>query len=511
MTASAVPISEQQGTGAALERGLVLGTCTVVTFLYAMTVTIANVSLPQMQGALSASPDQIAWVVTSNLVATAVATPLSGWLLAKFGRRALCNGCVIAFGLASLACGLSDSLTELVVFRALQGATGAPLVPASQAIVLDTYPKHRHGVVIAIYGMGSVLGPIVGPVVGGWLSETYNWRWVFYMTVPFAVVALLGTLAFIHDRHHTGKARVDWFGFVLLAVALAAVQLMLDRGEREDWFESAEIIGWAMLGSLALYGFIVHSFTVDRPFLDLRRLFADRNFSVGIVLIFVFGMLNFTPMTLLPPLLQGVGGYPDSVVGFVLGARGLGTAIAFCVMIFASRFDPRAMIVLGFLLQAYAGWQLAQLDVNPSTADVFWPMALQGFGVGLLWVPLTLVTFATLDPSRVPGGSAAFHMVRNFGSSVHISLSTALAVHMARASYADLAEQVTPYAQTLKMPWVTGAWNLAEQRGLAALSAEMTRQAQLIGFLDALIFFIATSLVVLPLVLLVRLRPASRR
>ena len=511
MSASAVPLSEQQGAGPALERALVLGTCTVVTFLYAMTVTIANVSLPQMQGALSASPDQIAWVVTSNLVATAVATPLSGWLLAKFGRRALCNGCVIAFGLASLGCGLADSLTELVIFRALQGATGAPLVPASQAIVLETYPKHRHGVVIAIFGLGSVLGPIVGPVAGGWLSETYNWRWVFYMTVPFALVALLGTLAFIHDRDHTGKARVDWFGFALLATVLAAVQLMLDRGERADWFDSGEIIGWAALAALALYGFIVHSVTADRPFLDLRRLFADRNFSVGLVLIFVFGMLNFTPMTLLPPLLQGVGGYPDSVVGFVLGARGVGTAVAFFLMIFASRFDPRAMIVLGFLLQAYAGWQLAQLDVNPSTADVFWPMALQGFGVGVLWVPITMVTFATLDSARVPGGSAVFHMVRNFGSSVHISLSITLAVRMARTGYADLAEHVTPYNETLKMPWVTGAWNLTEPKGFAALSAEMVRQAQLIGFLDSLVFFIATSLVVLPLVLLVRLKPHPRR
>src|SRR5436190_3987880 len=449
---AAVPLSEQHGAGPALERALVLGTCTVVCFLYAMTVTIANVSLPQMQGALSASPDQIAWVVTSNLVATAVATPLSGWLLAKFGRRALCNGCVIAFGLATLACGLSDSLTELVIFRAVQGATGAPLVPASQAIVLDTYPKHRHGMVIAIYGMGSVLGPIIGPVAGGWLSETYDWRWVFYMTVPFAFLALLGTLAFIRDRDHTGKARVDWIGFALLAATLAGVQLMLDRGERADWFDSPEIIGWAALGALALYGFIVHSATVERPFLDLRRLLADRNFSVGIVLIFVFGMLNFTPMTLLPPLLQSVGGYPDSVVGFVLSARGLGTALAFFLMIFASRLDPRAMIVLGFLLQAYAGWQLTQLDVNPSTADVFWPMALQGFGVGVLWVPITLVTFATLDPARVPGGSAAFHMVRNFGSSVHISLSISLAVHMARAEYADLAEQISPYNETLKMP-----------------------------------------------------------
>ncbi len=505
MNAPAVPLSEAQGPAAALERALVLATCTAVTFLYAMTVTIANVSLPQMQGALSAAPDQIAWVVTSNIVATAIMTPLSGWLVTRFGRRLLCNVCVIGFAGASLGCGLSDSLAELVLFRVLQGGFGAPLVPVSQAIVLDTYAKHRHGVVIAIFGMGSVLGPIVGPVAGGWLSEIYNWRWVFYMIVPFALLALLGTLAFIHDRESTVKARLDWLGFILLSAALATLQLMLDRGESADWFDSAEIVAWGAIAALALYAFIVHSATTKRPFLD-PKLFADRNFSVGIVLIFVFGMLNFTPMTLLPPMLQGVSGYPDSVIGFVLGARGLGTLVGFFLMIFASRLDPRAMIMLGFLLQAYAGWQLAQLDMNPSTASVFWPMAIQGFGVGVLWVPITVVSFATLDASRIAEASAVYHMVRNIGSSIHISLSFTLAVRMSRASYAEIAERVTPYSDSFVMPWISGAWNLQEARGLAAVAREMARQSAMIGYLDAFVFFIATSLAVLPLVLLIRLK-----
>jgi DHA2 family multidrug resistance protein len=504
-----VPLSEAQGPAAALERAMVLATCTMVTFLYAMTVTIANVSLPQMQGALSATPDQITWVVTSNLVATAIMTPLSGWLVTRFGRRKLCNFAVIGFGLASLACGLSDSLGELVLFRALQGAFGAPLVPVSQAIVLDTYAKRHHGAVIAIFGMGSVVGPIVGPVAGGWLSEAYNWRYVFFMIVPFALLALLGTFAFIHDRAGASKSRLDWLGFLMLAAALAAAQLMLDRGERADWFESGEIVAWASIAGIALYAFVVHSATAERPFLDPRTL-GDRNFSIGMVLIFVFGMLNFTPMTLLPPMLQGISGYPDSVIGAVLGARGLGTLIAFFLMIFASRLDPRAMILLGFLLQAYAGWQLAQLDMNPGTASVFWPMAVQGFGVGILWVAITMVTFATLAPERVAEGSAIYHMVRNVGSSIHISLSISLAVRMTRTSYAEIAERVTPYSESLSMPWVTGAWNLESQRGLAAVSREMARQAQMIGYLDAFVFFIATSLVVVPLVFLIRLKRPAR-
>ncbi len=505
MSAQAIPLSEQEGAGAALERALILATCTAVTFLYAMTVTIANVSLPQMQGALSVTPDQIAWVVTSNIVATAVMTPLAGWLTSRFGRRLLCSACVLGFGVASLGCGMADSLEELVLFRILQGAIGAPLVPLSQAIVLDTYAKRQHGVVIALFGMGSVLGPIVGPMAGGWLAEAYNWRWVFYMIVPFALLTLIGSLAFIHDREAARKVRLDWLGFLLLSTTLASAQIMLDRGERADWFDSAEIVTWAALAGLALYTFIMHSATAARPFLD-PRLLADRNFSVGIVLIFVFGMLNFSPMTMLPPMLQGVSGYPDSVIGFVLGARGLGTLVGFFLMIFASRLDPRGMIVLGFLLQAFAGWQLAHLDVNPSTADVFWPMALQGFGVGVLWVPITMVSFSTLAPAYLTEASAVFHMVRNIGSSIHISLSITVAVHMARTSYAEIAERVTPYSQSLTMPWVSGAWNPQDARGLATLSREMARQAAMIGYVDAFVFFIATSLVVLPLVLLIKIK-----
>jgi DHA2 family multidrug resistance protein len=503
MSAPAIPLSEAPGAAAALHRAAVLATCTAVTFLYAMTVTIANVSLPQMQGALSATQDQIAWVVTANIVATAVMTPLAGWLVARFGRRRLCNGCVIGFGVASLACGLADSLGQIVLARILQGALGAPLVPVSQAIVLDTYPKHRHGAVIAIFGMGSVLGPIVGPVLGGYLSEAYDWRWVFYMIVPFSVVALAGTWLFIRDRESPVRVRLDWLGFMLLSATLASLQLMLDRGERADWFDSMEIVAYGALAVAALYAFVVHSATADRPFLQ-PALLRDRNFTIGIVLIFVFGMLNFTPMTLIPPLLQGVGGYPDSVIGFVLGARGIGTMVAFFVMIFASRLDPRAMIGLGFVLQAVAGWQLTRLDMNPTAEGVFWPMALQGFGVGVLWVPITMVTFATLKPDAVAEGSAVYHMIRNVGSSIHISLSTTLAVRMARANYAELAPAVSPYNETLRMPWVTGGWNVHDPQGLAAVGREVARQAAMIGYLDAFVFFIATALVVLPLVLLVR-------
>ena len=505
----ALPRPDEAGPGVGLRRALVLMTCIAATFLYAMTVTIANVSLPQIQGALSASPDQIAWIVTSNIVATAVITPMSGWLVSRFGWRRVCNACVLAFALASLACGLADSLGTLVVARALQGGFGAPLVPVSQAIVIAVYPRRQHGAVIAIFGVGAVLGPIVGPVVGGYLSEAYNWRWVFYMILPFSALALLGTWLFIHDRDAPSAVRLDWTGFLTLSVALAALQTGLDRGERVDWFASGEIVAYAAVAGLALYLFVAHTFTATRPFLN-PALLKDRNFTVGVVLVFVFGMLNFTPMTLIPPMLQGVGGYPDSIIGFVLGARGLGTLIAFFLMIFASRIDPRLTITTGFLLQALAGWQLASLDVNVTSEDVFWPMLLQGFGVGIMWVPITIVTFSTLRAEWVAEGTAIYHMLRNIGSSIHISLSITLAVHMARMNYAEMTPHLSRFNEAATLPWVAGAWRLGDPAGLAALSREVSRQAAMIGYIDAFLFFSATSLAVLPLIALVRWGRSAR-
>ncbi|HJV10392.1 MAG TPA: DHA2 family efflux MFS transporter permease subunit, partial [Burkholderiales bacterium] len=299
----------------------VLATCTAVTFLYSMSLTAVNVSLPQIQGALSATPDQIAWVMTSNLVATAVMTPLTGWLAARFGARRLSFACVASFAAASFASALAGSIETLVFWRAVQGAAGAPLVPLSQAIVLASYPRERHGAVISIFGIGSVLGPVVGPVLGGALAEAYDWRAVFYMMVPFALAALAACWMFIRDRETRQPMRLDWTGFLMLSAALAGLQLMLDRGERAGWFSSVEIVAWAALAGLGLYLFIVHTLTSARPFLD-PRLLRERNFALGLVLIFVFGMLNFTPMTILPPMLEGIAGYPDSVIGWVLGARG---------------------------------------------------------------------------------------------------------------------------------------------------------------------------------------------
>jgi DHA2 family multidrug resistance protein len=484
-------------------RNMILLTCTGVTFLYAMTVSIANVALPQMQGALSATADQISWVVTINIVATAVATPISGWLTIRFGRRRLIIGCVAAFALSSLLCGLADSLTALVIYRALQGGFGAPLVPVSQAIIADTFPKHLHGRVMAIFGMGAVMGPVVGPVVGGYLSEAYNWRWVFFMILPFTALALLAAWAFITEKQQSEKTRLDWIGFLSLAVALAALQLMLDRGERADWFESPQIVIYASVVMLAFYIFVVQSFTADNPFLR-PSLLLDRNFAFGLVLVFVFGMLNFTPMTILPSMLQQVSGYPDSIIGYILGARGMGTLLAFFLLIWAIKLDPRLLLCCGFILQGYAGWQMASLDVNVGVADIAWPVFWQGFGVGLLWVPITVVAFQTLKPELVPEGTAVFHLLRNIGSSVHIAISLALILRMTKINTAELSEGVNLSHQV--MSWAGMGYHANSAGGLAVIDAEVARQSLMIGFIDASYFFAATAFVALPIVFLVKVK-----
>jgi len=489
----------------ALQRTLILFTLTFVTMLYAMTVTIANVSLPQMQGSLSATQDQIAWVVTFNIVATAVVTPTAGWLAAHMGRRRVMIVAVTGFGVASILCGLAGSVQELVLYRIFQGAFGAPMVPLSQAILLDTYPKKKHNTVTAIWGVGVILGPIVAPALGGILSEAYNWRWVFFMIVPFTLVALIGVLAFIKDREGGKAGWMDWTGFLALAIAIAAFQVMLDRGERNNWFQSNEVLLEAGIALGAFWVFITHTLTADRSFLN-KTLLKDRNFCIGLAIVLLFGMLNFTPITLLPTLLQDVQGYPDSVIGLVLSARGLGTFIGFGFMIVAGRLDPRIPMVVGFLLQGLAGWAMTQFDINVTMWDVLWTAGIQGLGVGLVWVPLSIITFSTLAPNLVPDGTAFFHLLRNIGSSIHISLSVALVIRSAKASYAGLTENVSPFNESLNLPWVRGQWGSEEFGGLGALSREMGRQAILMGYLDAFAFFWVTAAVAVPLVLLVRWR-----
>jgi DHA2 family multidrug resistance protein len=491
-----------------LRRGIILFTLTSTVALYALTVTIANVSLPQMQGALSATQDQIALVITFNIVATAVATPMTGWLTARFGQRRVLLTCVTAFTLATFMCGFSNSLEMLVFFRVLQGLCGAPLAPLSQSIVLASYPQHKHGTATSIFGMGVVLGPLIAPTIGGYLSEEYSWRWVFFMIVPMGMFSLLGCWAFVMDGVRAARIRLDWTGFIALSVAIACFQLLLDRGERNSWLESTEIVLEICAAALCFYIFIVHTFTAEKPFLN-PRLFLDRNFVLGMALTLVFGLLNFTPMTLLPGLLQNLRGYPDGIIGLLLGARGVGTLLGFSILFFGNKYDPRIWLVCGFLLQGLSGLMMAQFDINLTTWDVASASFLQGLGTGFLWVPLTLVAFNTLSRELFPEGSSIFHLTRNIGSSAHISISVALVLHSAKINYGHLSESVTPYAKAWQIPSMAGGWSMGSAQSLAHISGEVQRQGLMIGYINAFYFYTLTAVAALPLIMMVRMKKTN--
>ena len=492
----------------AVRQAMLLATLTFVTMLYAMTVTIANVSLPQMQGSLSSTPDQIAWIVTFNIVATAVVTPLAGWLTAAFGRRRLMIGAVVGFGVSSVLCGLATSVPELVLYRIGQGAFGAPLVPVSQAIVIEAFPERQRSRVMSIWGTGVILGPIIAPAIGGALSEAYNWRWVFFMLVPFTVIALIGVMAFIRDTR-SDSPKLDWTGFLALAVSITALQVLLDRGERAGWFEATEILLYAGICGVAFYLFVVRNSLSERPFLN-PILLKDRNFVIGLVLIFIFGMLNFTPITLLPTLLQNLQGYPDSIIGQILSARGAGTFVGFVAMFAFGRIDPRLTMTVGFALQAYSGWVMAGFNIEVAVSNVLWASAIQGLGVGLVWIPLSIIAFATLPKALIPDGTAIFHLLRNMGSSIFISFSVALVIRESKRSYSEISSNLSPFNKALQLPDMPDLSSLTNQSAIAALDQEVLRQATMIGYIDAFVIFAAAAAIAIPLVAFVRTqKPAA--
>jgi len=484
----------------------VLATVTLATLLFAMTVTISYVVLPQMQGSLSATQDQIAWSVTFNLVATAVATPISGWLANRFGRRAVMMWCVAGFSTGSLLCGTATTLEELIAFRVLQGIFGAPITPVSQAMILTSFPRYQHGLATAIWGMGVVCGPIIGPTIGGFVAEAYNWRWVFFMTLPICVLSFLMVWLFITDRRRDTTVRLDWTGFFALSIAIASLQLMLDRGERQDWFDSMEIIFEGALAATAFYIFVVHCLTAARTYLD-PRLLLDRNFALGLIFAFAFGALAFVPMVLLPPLLQNLRGFPDSIIGVVLASRGAGSMIGNFVVVAMSRFDPRIGLEIGFGSQGISGWLMAQFDLNVTIWDTMWTSALQGFGNSFLWVPLTILAFATLQPQRMGEATAVFHLIRNLGSAIFISVCVGVVVPSTTVNFSVLAEPLTPVNEAFRLPSVAGAWNIENTHGLAVLGGEIERQASMIGYINAFYLFSAAAVSVIPLIFLLR-RPA---
>ncbi len=488
-------------------RRAILITLTVTVGIYVLTVTLANVILPQLQGHFAATPDQITWVVTSNLLAAAIATPMSGWLDGRFGRRRVMLWCSCGFIISSTACGLATSLEQLVLFRAFQGFLGAPLLPLSQAIITTIYPKERHTAVLALWSMGVTVASIIAPLVGGYMAEDYSWRWVFLMIVPFAVLCFVALWQFVEEPEEgVAAGRLDWFGFLFLAVAVSALQLMLDRGQRLDWFDSPEILTEAVIAVTAFYLFVTHVMTSKDPFLK-PTLLLDRNYAVGIILGFTFGMLYFTTFVLQPTMLQNLRGFPDSLIGIIQASRGLGLLIgAVFLLTVLKRMDPRKILVIGFLIQGAAGYAVSQFDVNMTVFAVTWTTMLQGFGIGMMWSPILVVTCATLPPRHLPEAASVFHLLRNIGSSVHIALTVTLVVRSGTARYSELVEALNPLNETLIIS--ASGWSISGTDNLAMLAGEASRQASMIGYINGHYAYALAALAVTPLAMLAR-RPGT--
>src|SRR5262245_51565237 len=360
----------------AMQRFLTLATVVVASSLYGTALLTTSTILPQMQGAMSATQDEIAWVMTFNILATAIVTPMTGWLVARLGEKRVMVWSIGVFTLATLFCAMSQSLEALVFWRVLQGGTGAPVVPLSQTILLNTFPRRQHTRVLGLFGMAVAVAPVIGPILGGYLAEAYSWRWAFYMLVPVGIVALVGMQLALRPGAGLARVRFDWTGFIALSVALAAVQLVLARGVRLDWFNSTEIVVECLVAAIAFYVFLFHCLTTTSPFLNLKLL-TDRNYAIGLALVTIYGMLNFTPMVLLPPLLQQYAGYTDALVGQVIGARGAGMTIGFLTAGFMTRIDPRISMALGFGGQSLAGFWMLTFDLNVSLETLYWNSAVQ--------------------------------------------------------------------------------------------------------------------------------------
>jgi len=494
-------IAAASGRTAAPSRALVTVSVMLATIMQALDTTIANVALPHMQGTMSATQDQISWVLTSYIVAAAIATPLTGFLAGRIGRTRLFLWSVAGFTVASMLCGAAQSLPQMVTFRLLQGIFGASLVPLSQSVLLDTYPPEKRGAAMAMWGVGVMVGPILGPTLGGWLTEYYNWRWVFYINLPFGILSFLGILAFVRETSVDALRKLDWMGFAMLSIAIGALQLALDRGESLDWLNSAEIITEFVLAGLGLYLFIVHMFTTERPFIE-PGLFKDRNFAVGIVFIFVVGIVLLATLALLPPFLQGLMGYPVLTTGYVLAPRGLGTMVGMLLVgRLTGRVDERAMIFLGLALTAISLWEMSGFTTDVGVWTLVRTGITQGLGLGFIFVPLSTVAFATLAPRYRNEGTAMFSLMRNIGSSIGISVVMTRLAQATQANHSVLAESVTPFRPLVQFPQ---AWDPASPAGLAALNGEVTRQAATMAFLQDFRMMMVVVLLALPLLLLLR-------
>jgi MFS transporter, DHA2 family, multidrug resistance protein len=484
---------------------LAITICVILaTLMQALDTTIANVALPYIQGSVSASQDQTDWVLTSYIVAAAIMTPPTGFLAGRFGLKRLFLTSVIGFTVASMLCGMAQSLVQIVLFRVMQGVFGAALVPLSQTVLLDINPPERQGSAMAMWGVAVMAGPVLGPVLGGWLTQHYTWRYVFYINLPIGLLAFLGMTTFLRETSRNAAAKLDWFGFGTLSLAIGAMQVALDRGEQLDWFGSREIVIEVVVAALAFYLFMVHIFTADEPFVR-PSIFRDRNFGAGTLFIAIVGLTYYASLALQPPYLQDLMNYPIVTAGLVMGPRGVGTMGAMLIVgRLIGRIDTRILLTIGLAVTAWSFYAMTGWTPDVSQATVVRVGVLQGIGLGFLFVPLSTATLSTLPSARRAEGAGLYSLSRNIGSSVGISVVNSLLTQNTQVNHEEIARFADAFNRALGAPLVHRFWNPITAAGGAALNAVVTRQAQIIAYIDDYKLLMIATLCAIPLLIIFR-------
>jgi DHA2 family multidrug resistance protein len=489
---------------------LILLSVQFTTILFGLTATSVTVILPQLKGALSATQDQVSWILTFNLVATAIATPLTGWLAATLGWRTLMVCAVIGFTAASMLCGMVDSLESMLALRVVQGALGAPIFPMGQTILLASFQRHQHPFIIMMWGVGGVMGPILGPTFGGMVSDLLNWRWTFFLILPLGIASCIAVLLALTDREKGTAKPFDYPGFLFIAVAVAAAQLMFDRGQRNDWFDSPEIVAECLIAVVFFSMFAMHMMTARAPLFDIAT-FRNRNFAVGTAIALILGMLQYTPMVLFPPLLQELLGYPETIIGYLIASRGLGNLGSFFIVAQLTRFNPRLCLFLGLGIQAIAGLWMGSFGIELSSSDVMWSNILHGFGFGLCYTPVAVLAFSTMPGRLLTQGNAIFSLTRMLGSSVFVSMTLVVFAHSQAEASVNLTSAVTFFTRDLIAPWIAAFGGIGETHVQARLAAEIQRQASMIGYINAFHLMTMVPLVTAPLAFLFVVHRATAR
>ena len=469
----------------------------LATFMEVLDTTVVNVSIPHIAGNLAATNEEGTWVVTSYLVSNAIVLPISGWLAKTLGRKRLLLICVAGFTLTSLCCGMATSLTQLIIFRVLQGLTGGGLQPLAQAILLETFPKERHGHAMAAFGIGILLAPILGPTLGGWITDNYSWRWIFYLNLPVGALSLVLMNRFVFDPHYVKRSkesRVDLWGIGFLALGIGSLQILLDTGQRKDWFSSQYILVFTGLCVFGLVALIVRELMTDHPVVDLRVL-RDRSFSAGVFLISLLGFVLYASLVLLPLYLQTLMGYPAYNSGLALSPRGIG-ALLFTPLAghLTTKTDPRRLLAVGMVLGSITMFQLSGLNLYAGFWDIFWAQVLQGIALSFLFIPLMSLAMSHISPEKMGNATSIFNLMRNIGGSVGIALMTTFLARRAQIHQNHLVAHITPgnvhvirVLRGLKANFVVHGIDgvTASRKALAAVYGMVQQHATMLAFVEA--------------------------